>query len=207
MLTSRGWCCHCPPEDILSSSRANDGFHFQETVQQLQICLEPRRMPCWSWVRREVYADGKIVTHRYASYFEMEVGCPTTLYTRDTVGQAVGCRHEALNWSATIRYETSGHRLSYYSIPLWNVSCALGTSTSSGAFFSTFEVHALQKLPLLTAFLHSRQPFFSGLERKAISIALTRSNCGRTDLEGATDAPPATPAAFACCAQVLPQKE
>ena len=98
------------------------------------------------WVRREVYVDGRIVTHRYASYFEIEVGCPMTLYTRRTVGQAVGCRHEVLNWSPTIHDETSGHRLSYYSIPLLNVSCALGTSISCGAFFSTLEVHAwLQK--------------------------------------------------------------
>ena len=142
MLTSTGWYPHCLPEDNPSSSRANDAFHFQVTARQLQNCLEPRQMPCWSWVRREVYVDGKIVTHRYASYFEMDVGCPMTLYTRRTVGQVVGCRHEALNWSATIHYETSGHRLSYYSIPLLNVSCTLGTSISSGALFSTFEVHA-----------------------------------------------------------------
>lgn len=150
----------------------------------------------------------RITTHRYASYFEMEVGCPMTLYTRRTVGQGVGCRHVDLNWSATTHYQTSDNRSSYDSIPLLNVSCVLWTSSSSGALFSALAVHAwLQKWPFLTAFPHSRQPFFDGLERRAISIALTRSNREHTDLEGAAGAPPpTTPAAFACCAQDLPQK-
>ena len=63
--------------------------------------------------------DGRIVTHRYGSYFAMDVGCPMTLYTRRTVGQGVWCRHEALNWSATARYQISGilMKLLYHTAP------------------------------------------------------------------------------------------
>jgi len=86
---------------------------------------------------------------RYASYFAMEVECPMTLYTRRTIGQGVWCRHEVMNWSAT----------------LLKVSCILGTSIRSGALFSAFEVQAgPQKWPFLTALPQSRQPFFDGLE-------------------------------------------